>query len=34
MSISTPITACEGKKRSAIRPRNSGAMMAAIGALP
>ena len=33
-SRSSPITICEGKKRSAIRPRNSGATIAAIGAVP
>ena len=34
MSISTPMTICEGKNRSAISPRNSGAIIAAIGAAP
>ena len=34
MSNSTPITFSEGKNRSATRPRKSGAMIAAIGALP
>jgi len=34
MSNNTPITFSEGKNRSATNPRNSGAMIAAIGALP
>lgn len=34
MSSNTPITFSDGNKRSAIKPRNSGAMIAAIGAAP
>jgi hypothetical protein len=33
-TISIPITSCDGKNRSAISPRKSGAMIAAMGAMP
>ena len=34
ISIRMPITICEAKNRSAIKPRKSGAMIAATGAFP